>query len=101
MCQETGGCWEEAADDDLHCLEDQAGTQVPLVLFVPRDQRGRQPERRAGKPEQRLQIRNAAERLREPCADMLKEDLARFHDRAAEWKRVTGRDRSYQKRVLP
>ena len=82
-------------------FEDSSGVRVPLVLFVPREHREAQPERHPGEPDQLFQIRTAAQRIREHCADLLQGDMTRFYDRAAEWKRMTGGDRSYQKRVLP
>lgn len=82
-------------------LEDSAGTKVPLVLFIPREQRGVLPERRADEPDQCFQIRAAAKHIAEHCVDLLQGDMARFHDRHAEWPRMTGKDRSYQRRVLP
>jgi hypothetical protein len=82
-------------------FEDSAETRVPLVLFIPREQRGDLPERRAGEPDQSFQIRAAAKQIAEHCVDLLRGDMTRFHDRAAEWRRMTGKDRSYQKRVLP
>ena len=90
--------WGNAAD--VH-FEDMAGVSVPLILFVPRDHRGEQAQRRAGEPEQLFQLRTAAQRVRAHCVDLLDGDMARFYDRAAEWRRMTGKDRSYQKRVLP
>ena len=85
---------------DVH-LEDTAGVSVPLILFVPREHREAQAQRRPDEPDQCVQIRTAAQRVREHCVDLLQGDMTRFYDRAAEWKRMTGRDRSYQKRILP
>ena len=85
---------------DVH-LEDAAGVRVPLVLFVPGEHRGTQALRRPGEPDQCVQIRTAAQRVREHCTDLLQGDKTPFYDRAAEWKRMTGGDRSYQQRVLP
>ena len=82
-------------------LEDAAGVRVPLVLFVPREHRKTQAQRSLGEPDQCVQIRTAAQHVRKHCVDLLQGDMTRFYDRAAEWKRMTGRDRSYQKRVLP
>ena len=82
-------------------LEDSEETRVPLVLFIPREQRRTLPERRAGEPDQCFQIRTAAKHIAEHCIDLLQGDMTRFHDRNAEWRRMTGKDRSYQKRVLP
>ena len=82
-------------------LEDSAGIRVPLVLFIPREQRGALPERRAGDADQCFQIRAAAKHIAEHCVGLLQGDMTRFHDRATEWRRMTGKDRSYQKRVLP
>ncbi len=90
--------WGYGADVQL---EDTAGVSVPLVLFVPRDHRKAQVQRRAGEPDQCVQIRTAAQRVKEHCVDILQGDMTRFYDRATEWKRMTGHDRSYQKRVLP
>jgi hypothetical protein len=81
--------------------EDAAGTKASLFLFVPREDRQADAHRRAGESAQCFQIRIAAEHVREHCIDLLKGDTARFHDRATYWKRVTGKDRSYQKRILP
>jgi hypothetical protein len=82
-------------------FEDSAGLRVPLVLFVPREQRKIQAEPLPDEPQQLADLRSAAQWIREHCVDLLRGDMARFYDRAAEWKRMTGRDRSYQKRVLP
>ena len=82
-------------------LEDAAGVRAPLVLFVPREHREAQAQPQAGESDQSVQIRTAAARIREHCIDLLRGDMTRFYDRAAAWKRMTGRDRSYQKRVLP
>ena len=71
------------------------------VLFVPREHREAQAQRRAGEPDQCVEIRTAAQRVREHCGDLLQGDMTRFYDRAAERKRMTGIDRSHQKRVLP
>jgi hypothetical protein len=82
-------------------FEDSAGVRVPLVLFVPRDQRKVHAEPLPGEPQQLVELRTAAHQVSEHCVDLLRGDMTRFYDRAAEWKRMTERDRSYQKRVLP
>ena len=82
-------------------FEDSEGVTVPLVLFVPREQRKVHADPLPGEPQQLVELRTAAHRVREHCVDLLRGDMTRFYDRAAEWKRMTGRDRSYQKRVLP
>ncbi len=82
-------------------LEDPTGVKAPLFLFVPKDKREPQFHRGHTEPNQCFQVRVAAQQVREHCADLLKGDMARFLDRAAYWKRVSGHDRSYQKRVLP
>lgn len=82
-------------------FEDSAGVRVPLVLFVPRDQRKVHADPLHGEPPQLFELRTAAQQVSEHCVDLLRGDMKRFYDRAAEWKRMTGRERSHQKRVLP
>ena len=82
-------------------FEDSAGTKVPLVLFVPPEDRKDQAKPLPGEPQQLVELRSAAHWVREHCADLLRGDMARFYDRAAEWQRMTGRRRSPQKRMLP
>ena len=82
-------------------LEGSEHTSVPLVLFIPREHRGALPERRAGEPDQCFQIRADAKQIAEHCVDLLLGDMTRFYDRNGEWRRMTGKDRSHQTRVLP
>ena len=82
-------------------FEDTTGLKAHLFLFVPKDKRAPQLQRNPDEPGQCFQIRVAAQQVRDHCADLLQGDVTRFLDRAAYWKRVSGRDRSYQKHVLP
>lgn len=82
-------------------LEDLAGVRVPLYLFVPHEHRSVRAQRQAGEPDQCVQIRTDAQLVRDHCIDFVKGDMTRFYERASEWKRITGGDRSYQKRELP
>lgn len=82
-------------------FEDTAGARVPLVLFVPREDRELSAEPLPSEPQQLFEIRMAAKRVREHCGDLLRGDMTRFYDRDAEWRRMTGRAHPEQKRVLP
>jgi len=82
-------------------FEDSAGVRVPLVLFVPREHREAHPQRHPGELDQLLQIRSAAQHVSGHCTDLLRGDMTRYYERAAEWKRMTGHDPAPQKRVLP
>ena len=87
---------------NIECyFENPAGAKAHLFLFVPKDKREPQMPRGHTEPNQCFQVRLAAYQVREHCADLLNGNVTRFLDRAAYWKRVSGRDRSYQKRVLP
>jgi hypothetical protein len=82
-------------------LLDASDTEVPLGMFVPSALReaGRRSRRKT--LDQLAMIRIAAEAVQNYCSDLLQGDMTRFHDRAKEWRRITGQDRSYQKRELP
>jgi len=69
---------------DVH-LEDLDGVRVPLILFVPTDQR---PARKKRPPpsNQRSEIVVAASRVKQFCTDLLAGDMNRFYERAAAWK---------------
>ena len=90
--------WGSGADT---YFEDSAGVRVPLVLFVPREERKVHAKASPGEPQQLVELRTAAHCVREHCVDLLHGDMARFYDRAVEWQRMTRRDRSYRKRMLP
>jgi hypothetical protein len=82
-------------------FEDTAGARVPLVLFVPREDREVPSEPLPTEPQQVFELRMVAKRVRENCGDLLRGDMTRFYDRDAEWRRMTGRAHPEQKRVLP
>ncbi|HTU67509.1 MAG TPA: hypothetical protein VMF52_16285 [Steroidobacteraceae bacterium] len=82
-------------------LEDSAGVSVPLILFVSPRHRPPRYKGRGSKSDQLSQVRTAAQYLRDHCTDVLSGDMTRFEERASEWRRVSGSDRSYQKRELP
>lgn len=82
-------------------FEDTARVRVPLILFVPYEQRKIHVKRLSGEAQQLVELRTAAHWVKEHCAELLCGDMSRFYDRAAEWKRITRKDNLYQKRELP
>lgn len=67
-------------------FEDDKGTEAPLMLFVPTAAR-RLPARKVY--DQASAITVAADDVMSHCGDLLSGDVARFYERAAEWRRVT------------
>jgi hypothetical protein len=74
-------------------VEDTTGVKVPLVLFIPPEQRKIQAERLPGESAQLHEIRSAGQRIKEHCIDLLRGDMTRFYERSAEWQRITGHGR--------
>lgn len=79
-------------------LEDQNGTTIPLILFVPSETGRPRQRRRRVDIDPVAEIQLEAQCLRDHCADLLQGDMTRFYNRVAEWRRIMNRDRSYQKR---
>jgi hypothetical protein len=82
-------------------FQDNADLQAPLFLFVPSDKRQSSLVYQPDEPDQCYQIRVAAQKLKDYCADLLAGDLTRFVERATYWKRTLTGDLSHQKRFLP
>jgi hypothetical protein len=70
-------------------FEDSSVKSVPLVLFIPPEQRRPPIASNVGDSPQLTQVRGLADQVREHCLDLLHGDLERFYSRAAEWERMS------------